>query len=207
MRKLTLFGLLGAVLLFAYVLDRHLTEKEEVTVDSRSPATSPSLVVTLGGRQIDAGQHLSLGNKVKSPSHDDQGASSVVLVPPQKQPPKPPKRESKGPTLRPNQHLVQEGESWESIAQLRYDDPWLGNHLAQINNQSPSTRPKGGDRLDVPPADQLERRYVVRPRDTLSEIAQSCLGTMLRAKEIARLNELPGLNKISAGQTLILPRE
>jgi len=47
--------------------------------------------------------------------------------------------------------------------------------------------------------------YIVRPNDTLSQIAKSQLGSSRRWKEIAKLNSLKPPYKLSIGQRLILP--
>jgi len=47
--------------------------------------------------------------------------------------------------------------------------------------------------------------YIVRPNDTLSQIAKSQLGSSGRWKEIAKLNRLKPPYKLSIGQRLVLP--
>ena len=47
--------------------------------------------------------------------------------------------------------------------------------------------------------------YIVRPNDTLSQIAQSQLGSSARWKEISKLNNLKPPYKLSIGQRLVLP--
>lgn len=53
----------------------------------------------------------------------------------------------------------------------------------------------------------VERTYVVKPGETLSQISARELGTARRASEIARLNGITNANRVFAGQKLKLPPE
>jgi len=68
----------------------------------------------------------------------------------------------------------------------------------------PPDAPPAGPRRSPATAD-AERTCVVQAGETLGAIARRELGTSKRADEIARLNGLPSVDRVRAGQTLRLP--
>jgi len=155
----------------------------------------------------------------------------------QEQRPEPPVRNEPPPFIPPDQavastapryakYIVQEGDTLAGIARRHLHDADRWPELQALN--ADRVRPDGSVRAgvtlripilssDVPlnarsarpdSAREAKRRvYVVKPNDTLSQIAQRELGTVKRMQEILELNKdkIDNADEIYEGLELILP--
>jgi len=130
-----------------------------------------------------------------------------------------------------DRHLVQRGESLRSICAARYGDSSLAAAVAEFNGLGSPDRIHAGQDIALPPrpalmahamAVQVETptapvpreetprmvTYTVRPGDTLSQIAQSLMGSVSQTQRLFELNrdQLPSIDQIQPGMKLRYPR-
>ena len=92
------------------------------------------------------------------------------------------------------------GHPEEDVLELRLGRVLTDEEIAQW--QEAARAPSPGE---PPPADlDADDYHVVQTGETLSSIAQECLGSALMAAELARLNGLTDPDKIEVGQVLYL---
>jgi nucleoid-associated protein YgaU len=128
------------------------------------------------------------------------------------------------------EHVVREGESFESIARRYFGRDGLGSVVARANPLRDPRRLRPGDTVRVPldpeniqgvvvgegedepaepgaPGADAVVEYRVRPGDTLSRIAQSYYGSVRHADFVFRANRdvLSSPDSLRVGQTLRLP--
>jgi len=115
-------------------------------------------------------------------------------------------------------HVVKEGETLSSIAQNHYGNARLAGALGASNPLPDPDNLAVGLRLLIPPRDELAGgtpteptepvvtlpTYTVKDGDTLSELAQTLMGTMHAADKLLALNRgtLKGPRGLRAGMTL-----
>ena len=129
-------------------------------------------------------------------------------------------------------HRVKPGESLSSICQERYADRTLCRELAEFNGLADPDALQAGQRLRLPPANDLVRggrptattpvrtsstspgpppppTYTVRPGDVLSKIAARLLGSGTEYRRIFDLNRdrLDSPDDLRPGMVLRIPRD
>jgi len=119
-------------------------------------------------------------------------------------------------------YVVKKNESLSKIADRFLGSPTRWPELAALNSDrvgkdgsvregttlripatSDSTQPASTRKSDTPAGSP--KTYTVKDGDTLSEIAQTYLGTVKRADEILKLNKIDDADEIFAGRVLRLP--
>ncbi|MHC5022648.1 MAG: LysM peptidoglycan-binding domain-containing protein [Planctomycetota bacterium] len=127
-------------------------------------------------------------------------------------------------------HTVRPGETLSSIAKLHYGDTSLLEELVRYNGIGDPDTVRSGDRLRIPNAGDLVRgrggpasstptpqttpnvptttTYIVKPGDSLSEIASEMLGSARRWREIYEMNRdvIRNPDRVAAGTRLKIAR-
>ncbi|MGD8863844.1 MAG: LysM peptidoglycan-binding domain-containing protein [Myxococcales bacterium] len=104
------------------------------------------------------------------------------------------------PTVR--HHVVQEGETWASIATEHYGDPHRAFVLVEANGGSHGEHPDPGAELLVP----YPLRHVAGQSDTLRKLAKTYYRSLKGMGRIRRFNQIKR-NRLTRGQIVLIPLE